>query len=436
MSAQPYTPERLPAPPGLPRLFAAVAPGETELGLHAHQRRLGPVPVPHGRHEVAALLDLVEAAGLLGHGGAAFPTARKLRAVAAGRRTAVVIGNGSEGEPAAGKDAVLLRTSPHLVLDGIQLAAAAVGARSAYIAVHRGRGGAFAAVRKALAEREANGTDRLRVELVSVPDRFLSGEESSLARHVGGGPALPTFTPPRVFEKGVGGRPTLVQNVETLAHLALIARYGPEWYRSVGTEDEPGTFLASVGGAVARPGVLEVAFGTPMSAVLEAAGGLTAKPAGFLLGGYHGAWLPASAVDLPMTHKGLRAAGAALGAGVLVALPEGTCALHEAARVTLYLAEEGAQQCGPCLNGLPAIAATMARLATGTGGPMARAALERYAGLVEGRGACHHPNGVVRFVRSTLTAFAEDVERHSQGIACLPTAPVLPIPTVREVGRR
>jgi NADH:ubiquinone oxidoreductase subunit F (NADH-binding) len=436
VTAAPYADERLPATHGLPRLFASLAPGETEVDLVSHVRRLGRMPLPRGRREVAALLHEVERAGLVGHGGAAFPTARKLRAVAEGRRSPVVIANGSEGEPASSKDAALLRAVPHLVLDGLQAAAAAVGAKSAYIAVHRGRGGAYQSVKRALLERSVRGVDAVEVELVTVPDRFLSGQASALVRAIGGGPALPTFAPPAVHEKGLSGRPTLVQNVETLAHLALIARHGAEWFRSVGTPSEPGTFLASVSGAVARPGVLEVAFGTSLSSVLEAAGGLTVPAAGFLLGGYHGAWLPPTAEDVPMTHADLRAAGSALGAGVVVALPEGSCALRETARVVRYLAQEGAQQCGPCLNGLPAIAAMLERVAAGHGARGARIELERYAGLVAGRGACHHPDGVVNLVRSTLTAFAGDVARHEAGHPCRPTAPTLPVPVIHEVGRR
>ncbi len=431
MSAD-LTPRPASAPAGLPRLLAG-APAAGFEPVHAHLERLGRLPrLDDGARDT--FLAEVERAGLLGRGGAGFPTARKLRAVAAGRRP-VVVANGAEGEPAAGKDALLLRSVPHLVLDGLQLAARAVGARSAYLAVHRGSSSAQGVVRRAVAERQAVGLDEVEVSVVTVANRFLSGEESALVNAVDGGPAVPRSTPPRVFEKGVAGRPTLVQNVETLAHLALIARYGSRWFRRIGTADEPGSFLATVSGAVRRPAVVEVAFGTSIREVIAAAGGVSQRVQAFLLGGYHGSWAPARIADLPMTRADLREAGASLGAGVVVAVPAGACALRETARVARYLADEGAQQCGPCLNGLPAIASTLERLADGSGGATARAALERYAGMVAGRGACHHPDGVVRLVRSALTVFKADVARHEAGRACPPRPPVLPLPAVREVDR-
>jgi NADH:ubiquinone oxidoreductase subunit F (NADH-binding) len=380
--------------------------------------------VPY-RDSAGALIGEVRAAGLTGRGGAAFPVHRKLEAVAAARPgRAIVVGNGAEGEPASHKDEALLFLAPHLVLDGLQLAAEAVGAGRAVLYV-RGDLRARTRLDDYLPERDAYGLDRLPVEIVWSPHRFLAGEESALASRVSGGPAVPQFTPPRVFERGVDGRPTLVQNVETLAHLALIARYGPGWFRALGTPDEPGSMLCTLRQASGSVDVAEAAIGTPLATLLD----LSAAGA-VLVGGYHGAWLPAAqAAGLTLSNAQLRPVGAFTGAGVLAALPADRCGLIESARVARYLALESAGQCGPCLNGLPSIAAAMAELADARPHPRVLDDLGRWAGLVEGRGACHHPDGTVRFLRSALRVFGPEIRLHQQGRCSAATArPFLPVP--------
>ena len=127
-----------------------------------------------------------------------------------------------------------------------------------------------------------------------VPDRFVAGEETALVQFLNGGPARPTFTPPRPFERGVGGAPTLVQNAETLAHVAQIARFGPAWFRRIGTAAEPGSILVTLSGAVARPGVYEVALGSPLRDLLAQAGGAREEIQAYLIGGYFGTWVGAA----------------------------------------------------------------------------------------------------------------------------------------------
>ncbi|MDX6287230.1 MAG: hypothetical protein QOG53_2715 [Frankiales bacterium] len=410
----------------LPRLMAGALPGR-HVGLAEHVRRHGLLPT-WGRHRGEhPLLALVDESGLRGRGGAGFPTAAKWRGVV-GRVRPVVVANGAEGEPAISKDACLLRHNPHLVLDGAQLAAIAVRAVEVvvWIAASNGR---ETAVRAALAERKAARVDRIRMRVVIAPEQFLSGEKSAVVRGINGGPALPQATIPRVSERGVAGRPTLVQNVETLAHVALLARYGAPWFRSTGTPDEPGSLLATVFGAVATPGVYEAGLGTPLRAVIDLAGGATSEPAAYLLGGYHGAWLPATAQDVPLTHRDVRAAGGSLGAGLVVALPHNSCGLRETARVVRYLSDSSAKQCGPCMFGLDAIAGNLEALAAGVANESTIAAVERWSGMILGRGGCKHPDGTIRFVRSALTVFAEDVVAHADGFACPATPPVLPVPT-------
>jgi NADH:ubiquinone oxidoreductase subunit F (NADH-binding) len=372
------------------------------------------------------LIHTIESAGLTGRGGAAFPTYRKLSAVAAAKGSPVVVANAAEGEPASDKDKRLLWSCPHLVLDGLQLAAETVGAGAAHIYVHRNPQ-ILARLRFALAERAAAGADRVTVSVVTAPPRFLAGEETALASRVEGGPALPRFSAQRVFERGVNQAPTLVSNAETLAHLALIARYGADWFRAVGTRQEPGSMLTTLRRADGSGGVEEVAIGTPMAQLLR----LDEHPAqAVLVGGYHGAWLfGRQAGKLRLSNADLRPVGAAVGAGVLAALPADRCGLVETARVVRYLALESAGQCGPCLNGLPRIAATLTQLAECRPGPSGVGNLRRWSRLVERRGACHHPDGTVRFLRSALNVFASEVGLHEQG-RCSATSSeaFLPIP--------
>jgi NADH:ubiquinone oxidoreductase subunit F (NADH-binding) len=401
---------------GLPRLLPA-APED----LRAHLARYGPAPY---RGETGRLIHDIEASGLTGRGGAAFPVYRKLAAVAGARHgRTVAVANGAESEPASRKDDLLLRLAPNLVLDGLQLAAEAVGAAEAQLYLPAAPGPEML---RALAERSSRGLDRLRVTIAQAPPRFLAGQETALVNRLGGGPALPTFQPPRVSERGLGGAPTLVQNVETLAHLALIARYGPRWFRALGTAAEPGSRLVTVHEPGASPHVREVAVGTPLRTLL----GTGAEVQAWLVGGYHGTWLPMpDAVGVTLDNASLAMFGAAAGAGVLAALPSDRCGLTETARVAGYLAAESAGQCGPCLNGLPRIAAGLAELAGPGHRTRTRADLERWSGLVQGRGACNHPDGTVRFVRSALTTFAPEIARHARG-QCSATnrRPFLPLP--------
>src|SRR6185437_16233600 len=321
-----------------------------------------------------------------------------------------------ESEPASAKDAALLARVPHLVLDGIALAAEATAARAAYLCVRRPAQADALAI--ALAERA--GRDQVPVHLVLVPERYVASAESSLVRFVNGGPALPGFTPPRPFERGVRGRPTLVSNVETLANLALISRRGAGWFRSAGTPAEPGSALVTVSGAARWPGVYEIALGTPVRDVLALAGG-TDEVGGVqavLAGGFFGRWLPGgAALGAPAAPEALRAAGASFGAGIFLVLPAGGCGLAETARVVRYLAGQSAGQCGPCLHGLPAMAEALEQLAFGGGSGRGwhGRTLRELSGLVEGRGACHLPDGTARLAASALRVFADDVRRHERG---------------------
>ncbi|MHB8718607.1 MAG: NADH-ubiquinone oxidoreductase-F iron-sulfur binding region domain-containing protein [Candidatus Dormibacteria bacterium] len=367
------------------------------------------------------LLDLLERSGLRGRGGASFPTWRKWTAVAErSHGQAVVVMNAAEGEPLSAKDRLLLTLRPHLVLDGAALAAATLGAGEIVLYLSRGSRATHHVVRRAVRERRRAHFAGPPVRIVRTAHRYVAGEASAAVRRISGGPSKPQFSPPRAFERGVGNRPTLVQNVETLAHVALIARYGSGWFREVGTDTSPGTALMTLSGNIRRPGVYEVDLAARSGSVLAAAGGTASPPGGALLGGYFGTWLPAASLwDLPLDSERLRRDhGASLGCGVLAVLPQEGCGIAEAARILSWLAAESAGQCGPCVNGLAALATTVARIARSDAVPTDLEHVRRWAGLVSGRGACHHPDGAVGQLASALMVFSDHLDRHLGGVPC------------------
>ena len=416
----------------LPRLLAGLELGWS-LNLPEHERVHGPLP----EHAPDDLIDLVERSGLRGRGGADFPTALKLRAVAGRRRSGAVIVNGSETEPASEKDELLLARLPHLVLDGAILAAEVVDASEIIVKVGQTASLNLEPLRAAIAVRD---TRQLPISLSVGPDGYVTGEESAVINHLGGGPSIPTFVPPRPYERGYRGRPTLIQNPETMAQLALVARHGHDWYRELGTVADPGSVLVTISGAVKHPGVYELAFGTPMRDLIDAAGGGTEPLQALLIGGYFGTWVQAApAMALALAREELHSVGCSLGSGVVIALGESSCGLHESARVIDYLAGQSAGQCGPCVHGLAAIAGSFGSLADGIADDNEQRRLLRWCSEVRGRGACHHPGGVVRLVESALRVFGADLEPHRR-VRCrarpagLPLGPPSPAGTVPKAG--
>ena len=379
------------------------------------------VPLPAISHE--ELIRRLELGNLLGRGGAGFPVARKWRTVrqnGAGR--AVVVANGAEGEPLSGKDRAVMTQRPHLVIDGALLAAATVGARDIIFYVGQEHRDAVAAMSRALRQRPEPAARTAR--LVEAPVGYVAGEESAVVHYLNAGDARPTTTPPRPFERGVGGRPTLVQNVESLAQAALVAR-----------GHDSRTALLTASGAVQRPGVVELPLDATVAEVADAAGGLRKDGHGVLIGGYFGNW---AAVDdvwaYPLESSSLRARGLAFGCGVVYFLPASSCGVEATARIMSYLAAQSARQCGPCVFGLGAIAAAGRRLAARTPQADDLPRLRRWSGELAGRGACKHPDGATGLLRSALSVFAGDFAAHQQR-RCL-VAPALPskvAPERREV---
>jgi NADH:ubiquinone oxidoreductase subunit F (NADH-binding) len=325
------------------------------------------------------------------------------------------------------KDRVLLAQAPHLVLDGAAVAADIVMAGEIVMVVHKE---VRTAVDDAVGERRQMGIDRVPIRVVTASDRFVAGEASAVVNWVDRGRPVPMGKRTHMSERGVGGRPTLVQNVETLAQLALICRHGSEWYRKVGTPEEPGSTLVTLMGSFVRPGIHEVAIGTRMADIFALAGGPSAPLQALLIGGYFGTWLPAiSTIDLSFSAQCL---GVGLGAGLVIAVPDGICGVAETARLARYLASQSAGQCGPCKFGLPAIARELEALAERR--PVRMDDLRRWLVEIDGRGACSHPGGVARQIRSALDVFHDEVDRHLDGWCT--ASDRMPVPLLTEGGSR
>ena len=383
-------PYQLPAgPPGDHRLLVGDSPLGRATSLDDHLTRWGRIP----HWEGPAFIDELDTSGLRGHGGAWFPVGTKWRSVGSTRlRTPLVVANGAEGEPASSKDRFLVHQLPHLVLDGAVLAASTLGASRAHVFVPADGARVMTA---AIKERSRRALDPCPIDVIVAPDRFLAGQESAAVNAINGrDPAVPSFiglTPVR--ERGVGGRPTLVQNVESLSHVALIARFGGAWFRSIGTPDSPGTALLTVTGRWPEPRIVEAPLGDPLGDVLHLGPAAAQSVQAVLLGGYGGGWVTVpEAVGMPLTETAARTLGSSIGAGVVALLPAGVCPLSEVARVVRYLEGQGAGQCGPCVNGLDLLATHMEILAFRPGRLRGGVStIPEVCELVEGRGRVPAP---------------------------------------------
>jgi len=380
--------------------------------LTRHTDRVGARP-----RGTAQLVDSLDQAGLTGLGGAHVPAAVKWRAALQAGGPLTVVANGAESEPLGAKDATLMRQRPHLVLDGLALAAEALGARRAVVWLHGDDTGTLFAMRVALAQRRATRRAEPWIEVVSGPGHNLAGASGAIGRALDGGPTLPRVRRPGTSS---GRARTLVHNVETLARTALIARGYPPI----------ATALLTVLTPADRQG-LEVGAGTPATEVLRRTGWLPGSlPQAVLLGGFGGMWAPW--IDITTFDEvTLRADGLSAGSGIIAPLARGACGITQTAAIAGYLAAMSARQCGPCLFGLPALARSLRVLADGTAprGELARLGEDLRA--VAGRGACHHPDGAVRLIASALTVFADDVTEHAHGRPCDAARQLtLPVPMV------
>jgi NADH:ubiquinone oxidoreductase subunit F (NADH-binding) len=366
------------------------------------------------------LLREVEAGGLLGRGGAAFPLAVKLRAVrdsairAGGRagggpEGTVVVANGEEGEPASIKDRWLLRNRPHLVLDGLRLAAAIVAADRAYVYVSDEE--SARSVEAALGELDADALGGVTVSLRTVESGYVAGEETAAVRALNGGPAKPTDKPPRPFEEGVAGRPTLVSNVETLANLPFLQRHGSAAFRAQGSPLSPGTFLATITGAGRPPALYELPHGLPFTELLALHGISPDQVRGALMGGYFAGLLNRRVLESTLDHETMRGLGSGLGCGAISVITD-DCPVAVAASVLAYFDRENAAQCGSCFNGTAAMSAAAGALRDGAAAIEDVDRLRRWSVVLRGRGACATLDAACNVAASLLDQFPDEVARH------------------------
>ena len=355
------------------------------------------------------LLHEVERSGLQGRGGAAFPLGVKLRTVRDNGRLAggcVAVANGEEGEPASIKDRWLLRHRPHLVLDGLRLAAAMVSADRAYVYVSDAE--SARSVETALTEHAFGG---ITIELFSVEPGYIAGEETAVTRAINGGPVKPTDKPPRPFQKGVGGLPTLVSNVETLANLPYLQRHGSAAFRSLGTSSSPGTLLVTLTGGGRPPGLYEIPHGLPFRELLALHGVSSEQVQGALLGGYFAGLLDRAVLDATLDHETLRGLGSGLGCGAIAVITE-DCPVAVAASVLAYFDRENAGQCGSCFNGTAAMAAVAGGLRDGVATSEDLDRLRRWSVVLRGRGACATLDAATNVAASLLDQFPQAVAHH------------------------
>jgi NADH:ubiquinone oxidoreductase subunit F (NADH-binding) len=350
------------------------------------------------------LLDLCTRHDLRGRGGAGFPLATKLRAVRdealeQGRPPQVVV-NGEEGEPASVKDRVLMTRRPDLVLDGALLVARALDATVTH--VYAGEEDC----RSAIAERLRSRPGGDRVAVFPAQRGYVSGEESAVVRALSGGPAKPTAKPPRPFQAGVDGAPTLVSNVETLAQLARLAR---------GEHDGTGldaTVLLTVSSDRGAPFLVEVPSDRTLREVLAwlSLWPHTGLPT-VILGGFFGGIAGETAFDLPLDHDALRSSGHSLGCGIVIVL-EQTCPVSAVAEILGYLDLENAQQCGPCFRGIPSMLAAVEAVADGTAAAEELDRLQRWTETLRGRGACGTLDAACGAVAGLLEHRRAALQRH------------------------
>lgn len=381
-------PRRLLAPGTL--LLAGVTPG-VAVSRSGHTSQWGPMPASSLDQLVAAANEV----DLRGAGGAGFPTARKLTAMA-GERVSHVIVNGAEGESASGKDGVLLTHVPHLVLDGAIAVARATGADRVVVRISADRPDLAASLPAQLASRRERG---LHLELSIGPAHFVAGEATAVIRSITGGLPLPADLgrPPRLPRKLPGRRPMVfLSNVETFARLALAAR----GYRQ-------GSSLVSVSGAVANPGVLELDASYTLADAVALAGGLVGNPRTLITGGWHGAWVGwnTRTSQTALSREAVSAAGGRWGAGAFVWVPDAPAPLAALTAIAAELAAGTAGQCGPCWRGLPELADLLANELGRTSSAPTRATAVRAGDLMDqiaGRGICAHPSASVAAIRSAL----------------------------------
>jgi NADH:ubiquinone oxidoreductase subunit F (NADH-binding) len=386
------------------------------------------------------VIDEVRRSGLRGRGGAGFPTGVKWAAISEHAcPTTFLVCNAAEGEPGTFKDRWLLRHNPYQVLEGVAIAAYAVGAACAYVAVKGGYQQELAILRRAIEEMEqARLLGPVPVTIATGPDEYLFGEEKALLEVLEGNEPLPRILPSYqvgLFARPGSPNPTLVNNVETLANVPHIIRAGAEHFRLLGTDGSPGTMLFTLCGDVRRPGVYELPLGVPLRTLLYEAGGGPSGDADLKAvfpGVSHGV-LDSRRFATPLDFDAMRSAGSGLGSGGFLVLDSSACIVAATLACSRFLYVESCAQCPACKSGSHDISEILERIERGDG---EHEDLETLAGRcrsVTGGHRCALPVGHSYLVRSSVERFADEFAAHL-GRAC-PRPRELTVPKIVDFDR-
>ncbi|HEY1270028.1 MAG TPA: NADH-ubiquinone oxidoreductase-F iron-sulfur binding region domain-containing protein [Candidatus Binatia bacterium] len=374
------------------------------------------------------VLEEIDASGLRGRGGAGFPTGKKWTFTADTPETPrYVILNGGEDEPGSKKDRLLMENVPHLILEGVVLAAYAVGASKAYLYINADYKDAIQAMEEAVAEAKKSGYvgDRiggkdfsLEIEFFPAPHDYVAGEDSAVIEVIEGKKPLPRQKPPFPATAGLYAKPTAVNNVETLANVAPIILRGASWYRGIGTAESAGTMVFSLNEEVKRPGVYELPFGTPLRHLIENCGGGTRdgkKIKAVLPGGPSSAFLSGDQLDVALDHNSVRAAGSSIGCGVIGIVTEDQCIVEEALRIAEFFAKESCGQCPACRMETNTLAMLLRKIQQGQG---QAAMLDQFGKVIafnKGKGFCSLINMPGPPIESAVRLFRADFDAHLAG---------------------
>ena len=365
------------------------------------------------------LIEEIAKSGLRGRGGAGFQTAEKWRSIrTTGTGARYAICNGAEGEPATFKDRFLLRTNPYQVLEGLAIAAHAVGAERAYVGLKADFVEEIRAVRRALEEMQSvDALGGIPIEVTLGPDLYLFGEETGLEEVIEGRLPLPRIARPFVFglfAQPPNDNPTLVNNVETLANVPHILAEGPDWLRSSGTETSPGTMIFTVCGDVRREGVFELPLGTPLRHLVEDLAGGPREGASFraFVPGASNTVLASSELDVPLDFDSMRKMGSGLGSAGFAVFDDSACMVKVAHLYSRFLYVESCGQCPACKFGTGEATEMLAALETG--GPSAtslESILMRARGSTDGQ-KCALPTGESLLIQSLVQVFSDEFRSH------------------------
>ncbi|MGQ0843787.1 MAG: NADH-ubiquinone oxidoreductase-F iron-sulfur binding region domain-containing protein [Sporichthyaceae bacterium] len=386
----------------------------------ADYRACGGYAVADGR-SAEEIVKEVSAAGLRGRGGAWFPVERKWLAAREMPGPRVLVANGAEDEPGSRKDRHLMANAPHLVLDGALAAAIAIEADTIHLYVNCHAASSLAAMRSALAEAlDAGLFAGIAVSITEAPATYVAGEDSAAVEFLETGNAQPRKKPPFPTEAGLNGRPTVVGNVETLAHVALIVRDGAETFRSHGTPDCPGTMLITLPVELNRPGVYEVPVGSFLDEVLEGCGGgfVDGPARGVQVGGPASGWLNADQLHVAMDPAEVAVAGSTLGCGAVRVLPAGHCSVDAVVSATEFFSREQCGKCPPCRMATQFIHNVGKALAVGKATAAQLDTAPTLLAQVRPNTACSLPAFALPPLATAREVFPDDFAKHLAGEDC------------------